>query len=49
MLGDLLKSLFGNQPIYALAIGGASFLVAGLCVLRVPESAAAAAAAPARA
>ena len=49
VLGVLLKSLFGNQPIYALAIGGASFLVAGLCVLRVPEPAAAAAAAPARA
>jgi maltose/moltooligosaccharide transporter len=31
--------LFGNQPIYALVIGGASLVVAGLCVLRVREPA----------
>jgi maltose/moltooligosaccharide transporter len=37
VLGVLLKSLFGNQPIWALAIGGVSFFVAGLCVLRVRE------------
>jgi len=37
VLGVLLKTLFGNEPIYALAIGGVSFFVAGLCVLRVAE------------
>ena len=36
VLGVLLKTFFGNQPIYALAIGGASFIVAGLCMLRLP-------------
>jgi maltose/moltooligosaccharide transporter len=35
VLGVLLKAFFGGQPIYALAIGGVSFLVAGLCALRV--------------
>jgi maltose/moltooligosaccharide transporter len=37
VLGVLLKSFFGNEPIWALAIGGVSFFVAGLCVLRVHE------------
>jgi len=37
ILGFLLKTFAGGQPIYALAIGGASLLVAGLCVLRVKE------------
>ncbi|RPE75908.1 MFS transporter [Vulcaniibacterium tengchongense] len=37
LLGFLLKAFFGGQPIQALAIGGVSLLVAGLCVLRVPE------------
>jgi maltose/moltooligosaccharide transporter len=37
VLGFLLKTLFSGQPIYALAIGGASLFVAGLCVLRVEE------------
>ena len=37
VLGVLLKTFFGNQPIYALVIGGVSFLIAGLCVLRVAE------------
>lgn len=37
VLGVLLKWLFGNEPIYALVIGGISFVVAGLCVLRVAE------------
>lgn len=41
VLGFLLKTLFANQPIYALAIGGASLLVSGLCVLRVREPVAA--------
>lgn len=37
VLGLLLKALFNNQPIYALVIGAVSFLIAGLCVLRVSE------------
>jgi maltose/moltooligosaccharide transporter len=37
LLGFLLKTLFDGQPIYALAIGGISMVVAGLCVLRVRE------------
>ncbi len=40
VLGFLLHAVFGGAPIYALALGGASFLVAGLLVLRVPEPAA---------
>jgi maltose/moltooligosaccharide transporter len=35
VLGALLQGFFSGQPIYALAIGGASFIVAGLCALRV--------------
>ncbi|WP_028918622.1 MFS transporter [Pseudoxanthomonas suwonensis] len=38
LLGFLLKSLFGNQPLWALAIGGASLLLAGLCTLAVPRA-----------
>jgi maltose/moltooligosaccharide transporter len=37
VLGVVLKTLFGGEPIYALVLGGASFLVAGLMALRVPE------------
>ena len=37
VLGLLLKQFFGGEPIYALLIGGVSFIVAGLCVLRVAE------------
>ncbi len=37
VLGVLLKTFFGNEPIWALVIGGISFIVAGLCVLRVSE------------
>ncbi|MCB1612886.1 MAG: MFS transporter [Xanthomonadales bacterium] len=37
VLGVILKTVFANQPIYALVIGGVSFLIAGLCVLRVRE------------
>ncbi|WP_147653847.1 MFS transporter [Vulcaniibacterium gelatinicum] len=37
LLGFLLKAFFGGEPIYALAIGGISMIVAGLCVLRVRE------------
>ncbi|HZH44778.1 MAG TPA: MFS transporter [Lysobacter sp.] len=40
VLGFLLKTLFASQPIYALAIGGASMIVSGLCVLWVREAAA---------
>jgi maltose/moltooligosaccharide transporter len=37
VLGVTIKLLFGGAPIYALAIGGASFFLAGVLVLRVPE------------
>ncbi|GLQ91842.1 MFS transporter [Dyella acidisoli] len=37
VLGMLLRVFFHGQPIYALAMGGASLLVAGLSVLRVKE------------
>jgi maltose/moltooligosaccharide transporter len=37
VLGFLLKAFFNNEPIWALAVGGMSLLVAGLCVLRVEE------------
>ena len=37
LLGFLLKTFFGGQPIHALVIGGVSLIVAGLCVLRVRE------------
>ena len=37
LLGFLLKTFFGGQPIKALVIGGVSLIVAGLCVLRVRE------------
>jgi maltose/moltooligosaccharide transporter len=37
LLGFLLKHFFGGAPINALAIGGISLVVAGLCVLRVRE------------
>jgi maltose/moltooligosaccharide transporter len=36
VLGLLLKALFGSAPIYALVLGGLSFMLAGLFVLRVP-------------
>ena len=39
VLGFLLHAVFGGAPIYALVLGGVSFLVAGLLVLRVPEPA----------
>jgi maltose/moltooligosaccharide transporter len=39
VLGLLLKWLFGGAPIYALVIGGMSFLLAGVLVLRVAEPA----------
>lgn len=39
VLGVLLKTFFGGAPIQALTIGGISLVVAGLCVLRVPQPA----------
>ena len=35
VLGELLKRCFHGQPVWALAVGGASLIVAGLCTLRV--------------
>jgi maltose/moltooligosaccharide transporter len=35
VLGVMLRTFFHGQPIYALAIGGASFLLAGALALRV--------------
>jgi maltose/moltooligosaccharide transporter len=37
VLGFLLKALFGGAPIQALVLGGVSFVIAGLFVLRVPQ------------
>jgi maltose/moltooligosaccharide transporter len=37
VLGVLLKWFFHDQPLYALVLGGASLIVAGLCTLRVRE------------
>jgi maltose/moltooligosaccharide transporter len=39
LLGFILKVFFGGAPIYALGIGGVSFMVAGILVLRVPGTA----------
>jgi maltose/moltooligosaccharide transporter len=39
VLGLLLRLCFHNQPIWALALGGACLLVAGLFTLRVHEPA----------
>jgi maltose/moltooligosaccharide transporter len=35
-LGFVLRHWLGGQPIQALAIGAASLVVAGICILRVP-------------
>jgi maltose/moltooligosaccharide transporter len=37
VLGFLLKGVFGGAPIYALVVGGVSFILAGLLSLRVPQ------------
>jgi maltose/moltooligosaccharide transporter len=34
-LGAVVKGLLGGEPIYALVVGGASFVIAALCALRV--------------
>ncbi|MHA6206078.1 MFS transporter [Dyella soli] len=39
VLGLLLRLFFHGQPIWALAMGGASLVIAGLCTLRVSEPA----------
>ena len=36
-LGFMLRLWLGGDPMHVLALGGASLLVAGLCVLRVPS------------
>ncbi len=35
VLGELLKRCFHGQPVWALATGGVSLFIAGLCTLRV--------------
>jgi maltose/moltooligosaccharide transporter len=35
LLGPLLVRCFHDQPIWALALGGASLFLAGLCTLRL--------------
>ncbi len=40
VLGFLLKAMFGGAPIYALALGGVSFFLSGLLMLRLPRAAA---------
>lgn len=47
VLGFLLKTLLGNAPINALAVGGFALIIAGLCVLRVDEPRVSEAATPA--
>ena len=39
VLGVLLKLFFHGQPVWALALGGVSLFVSGLCALRVREPA----------
>jgi maltose/moltooligosaccharide transporter len=39
VLGAMLRFLFGGAPIYAFAVGGVSFALAGLLALRVPQPA----------
>jgi maltose/moltooligosaccharide transporter len=38
ILGLLVKTVLGGAPINALAVGGLSLLVAGLCTLRVRDA-----------
>ena len=46
LLGPVLRAFFGNQPIFALVISGASLLLAALSLARVHEHAAPPATAP---
>ncbi|MGN6222518.1 MFS transporter [Pseudoxanthomonas sp.] len=46
LLGPALRGFFGNQPIFALVISGASLLLAALSLLRVQEHGASAEPAP---
>lgn len=46
LLGPALRGFFGNQPIFALVISGASLLLAALSLLRVQEHGAAVEPAP---
>jgi maltose/moltooligosaccharide transporter len=39
ILGFLVNRLFGNEPIYALIVGGLSMILAGLLTLRVHDQA----------
>jgi maltose/moltooligosaccharide transporter len=39
LLGFLVSSVFGGQPVYALIVGGISMIVAGLLTLRVDDRA----------
>ncbi|MDQ3205520.1 MAG: MFS transporter [Pseudomonadota bacterium] len=39
LLGFVLRTFLGNDPIQALVVGGISLIVAGLCVLRIREPA----------
>jgi maltose/moltooligosaccharide transporter len=40
VLGLVVKLVFDGHPIYALGVGGVSFVIAGLLVLRLPQRAA---------
>jgi maltose/moltooligosaccharide transporter len=37
LLGFLVKSFFGGEPIYAVLLGGASMIFAGIMCLRVTD------------
>jgi maltose/moltooligosaccharide transporter len=37
VLGYLLRTFMGGSPVYALVVGGISWFIAGLAVLRVRE------------
>jgi maltose/moltooligosaccharide transporter len=39
ILGFMVSSLFGGQPVYALIVGGVSMILAGLLTLRVDDRA----------
>lgn len=38
VLGSVLRMFFAGQPVYALALGGGCFVLAGLLTLRVPRT-----------